>query len=360
MPDPTIAKLRLRHQHLSAPMRGSAADVVRWLGAVQAQDYAGAKWGLGVRLRGIREDAVEQACASGAILRTHILRPTWHFVTPADIRWMQTLTAPHVQALNASMNRKMSLDAATLGRAIKVMCKALGEGRHLTRAELGACLQRAGIVPASGQRLAYIVAHAELEAVLCSGARRGKQFTYALLDDCAPAGRRLDRADALVLLARRYFSSRGPATVHDFARWSGLSVAAARQGLEGVQPELEPIESGGRQHWMPPSRASRSAGQPAALLLSVYDEYISGYRDRTAIGRDEDAKKLGALGNALLHVVVLDGQLAGSWTRSFERERIVIDIRPFARLKGDSRDAVVRAGEAYARFWKLPGELRGL
>ena len=159
-----------------------------------------------------------------------MLRPTWHFVLPRDIRWLLELTGPRVRALNAGMQRKAGLDAAVFRKAEQVLGAALSAGKYLARDELRIELNRAGLRTEGEFRFAYLLMHAELDGLICSGPRRGKQFTYALLDERAPTARTHDREQALVELTRRYFGSRGPATAHDFAKWSGLTVADARRG----------------------------------------------------------------------------------------------------------------------------------
>ncbi len=213
-----IPQLRLRWQHLSSAALNEPIDVVRWLTAVQSQDYYGAKWSLALRLQTAVDADLDALFNAGAILRTHVLRPTWHFVLPEDIRWLLQLTAPRVHAMNAGMYRQLELDGATRQHALSVMARALESGNHLTRPELGQALQKAGIPHAeSGQRLTYIVMSAELDGLLCSGPRRGKQFTYALLDEWVPPAPERSRDEALAELTHRYFRSHGPATVYDFA-----------------------------------------------------------------------------------------------------------------------------------------------
>ena len=237
MSDPTIAHHRLRQQQLAAPRFPTPEEVVAWLGAVQAQDYLGAKWALGLRLPETTDAAIEQAFADGAILRTHVLRPTWHFVAPADIRWMQALTGGRVLAANGYMVRQHGLEEATFQRSNAALAGALTGGNFLTRNELGAALAAAGI-HAEGNRLAYLVMRAELDALICSGPRRGKQFTYALLEERVPPAPALTPEEALAELTRRYFTGHGPATLQDFSRWSGLTVADARQGVDLVGDAL--------------------------------------------------------------------------------------------------------------------------
>src|SRR5713226_2242979 len=223
-----IAHRRLHNQLITRPMFEKPDDVVKWLGAVQAQDYAGAKWALGLRMQGVTDDVIEQAFADGAIIRTHVMRPTWHFVAPADIRWMLALTAPRI---NAYYNRKLELDDAVFRHSNAVLAKALQGGKQLTRSELASVLQLAGIAADNLLRSTYIIMRAELDGIVCSGARRGKQFTYALLDERVPQTRNLDRDEALAEFARRYFTSHGPATLQDFVWWSGLAAADAKAGL---------------------------------------------------------------------------------------------------------------------------------
>src|SRR5262245_48950376 len=232
-----IIRQRLHNQLLSHTKFTQPSQVVAWLGAVQSQDYAGAKWAVAQRTKGLIDSDIEQAFAEGEILRTHVMRPTWHFVTPADIRWLLELTAPRVNAVNAYMYWQLELDDALLRRSNAVIAKTLQGGRMCTRAELGVALAEAGIV-AEGMRLGYIVHRAELDAVVCSGPRRGKQFTYALLDERAPHARRLQRDEALAELTRRYYNGHGPATTRDFVWWSGLTMADATAGLDMVASDL--------------------------------------------------------------------------------------------------------------------------
>src|SRR3989442_2499270 len=227
----SIARRRLHNQHLVSPTLTEAEEVVRTLGAVQAQDYLGARWAIAQRATGLAETDVEGAIAGGAILRTHVLRPTWHFVLPEDVRWMLELTAPRVGAAMAYHNRQLELDAPTFRKGHTALERALRGGNQRTRAELATVLARAGIDVASGQRVGQLLMQAELDRVVISGARRGKQFTYALFDERVPPSPKRDRDEALHDLARRYFATRGPATAEDFAWWSGLSASEARRAI---------------------------------------------------------------------------------------------------------------------------------
>ncbi len=226
---------------------------------------------------------IEQAFTDGAILRTHVMRPTWHFVSPGDIRWLLALTAPRVKAANAYYSRILEIDDALCKYCNDVLTKALIGGKQLTRSELVTVLQKAGIAAGNALRFTYIIMCAELDGIICSGARRGKQFTYALLDERISQARMLDHDEALAELTQRYFTSHGPATVQDFVWWSGLSVSEAKTGLEMASSQLMHDNVDGISYWFSSSTSSDNALAQTAYLLPNYDEYIVGYTDRSAI-----------------------------------------------------------------------------
>src|SRR5262245_47802820 len=234
-----IARRRLSNQRLAGKAHRLPEEVVAWQGAVQAQEYPAARWGLALRTsKGTTDAEVARAVDEGRILRTHVLRPTWHFVTADDIRWMLDLTAPRVRQRMAIYARNQGLESATVSRSLAIFERALGDGQHLIRAELGAHLARAGI-SAKGIRLALLTMFAELEGLICSGAYRAKQLTYASLAERAPNARVLPRDEALAELTLRYFRSHGPATARDFVWWSGLTAVDAKRGLEMIRAKHE-------------------------------------------------------------------------------------------------------------------------
>lgn len=304
-----VAALRLACQGLPAPRFENPGEVVRWLGAVQAQDYAMAKWAVGLRMRRATDDQVEQAFNQGRVLRTHVMRPTWHFVVPEDIRWMLRLTAPRVKAVLARSDPELEITGTLLARCFDIFAGALAGGKALTRTELAAHLARRRIV-ARGRRLGHIMVHAELEGLLCSGPRRRKQLTYTLLEERVPPAREPGRDEALAALVRRYFSSHGPAQLHDFAWWSGLSGADAREALGLVRSDLAEATVGGRTYWYAPRSGAAARPTSTAHLLSIYDEYIVAYRDRSAVSDRRDAERLLSMGNALTAVLVIHGRIA--------------------------------------------------
>jgi hypothetical protein len=346
-----IGRTRLRNQGLDLPRFNTPCEVVAWFGAVQAQEYALAMWALGLRLPGATEAAVERALDDGAILRTHVMRPTWHYVAPADIRWLLALTAPRVNLVNGHMYRRLELDDALFRRSNAVIAQALAGGVQLTRAELGAVLERAGIVT-KGMRLGFIVHRAELDAVVCSGARRGKQITYALLDERAPQARVLPRDEALAELTRRFYTSHGPATVEDFAWWSGLTKADVKLGLELANPDVVPEVIDGKPYWRASAALDASERAPEALLLPPYDEYTIAYRDHRALLEPPFADQPTSV--IFNGVVVIGGKILANWQRRVTNRAVMIEKAPFRPFTATEQDAFVAAAQRFGAFLDLP------
>ena len=352
-----IRCLRLHNQKLSTTDCTTPTEVVNWLGAVQAQDYAGAKWALGQRMKDGSDAMLEKAFTDGSILRTHMLRPTWHFVTQTDICWMLKLTGPRVHAMNAYMYRQSGLDNSTFKKSNSVLEKTLRGGKQYTRTELGSALDRAGI-SAEGVRLGYLMIYAELEGIICSGGRRGKQFTYALLDERAPQAKVLSYEESLAELTSRYFTSRGPASLADFVWWSGLTMVEARKGLELIKPRLRHHIIDGQTFWFAESAPEAKDSAPLVCLLPDYDEYLVGYADRRATFDATHTEKLDARGSVLAqYTIVLDGQVIGTWKRMLKPRQVLVEALAFKTLRKADKQAVAEAADRYGKFHSLPVEL---
>jgi len=356
MPSPTIAPRRLANQHLTGKPFDRPEDVVGWFGAVQAQDYPGAKWAIAQRTRAISDAAIDQVFADGAILRTHVMRPTWHFVRRDDIRWMLELTAPRVHAANAYSYRKFELDHSVFRGSNRAVATALAGRGQLTRTECARVLHEAGIA-ANGLRLGYLMMRAELDGVICSGARRGKQFTYALLDERAPKARKLERNEALAELASRYFTSHGPALLQDFVWWSGLTAADAKHGIRLASNLVEEV-IGGKTYWDGSSPVRPTARVPTGHLLPNYDEFLIAYRDHSPNFRGPLPVDAAALNQMLArHIVVVDGQVVGGWRSAAEHKALRIDATLLVELNRAERACLQTAGERYGRFLGTAVEL---
>jgi Winged helix DNA-binding domain len=356
-----IPAYRLYNQHLSQPNLQLPAQVVGYLGAVQSQDYAGAKWAVAQRTPGLTDAALDQALADGSILRLHVLRPTWHFVTPADVRWMLALSGSRVRALMAYGHRQVGLDAATFKKSHAAVVKALQGGKQLTRTELGVAITRAGVDITDLLRLGHIMGMAELEAIVCNGGRRGKQMTYALMDEWVRPTKPLTRDESLAELALRYFVSRGPATLPDFVWWSGLTTADCKTAIELIKPQLITETLGDQTYWRVESQPSPKEKTPKAYLLPNYDEYVVGYEDRTAIYGDKHNHKLDARGNVLFNnTIVVNGQIRGVWKRTLAKKAVVVEATPFTPFTKAEAQAVTSAAHRYGEFLELPVSVSGL
>jgi len=353
-----LAAARLRAQRLVGPPFKTAVDAVGWFGAVQSQDYPAAKWALGLRVRGATEADIDRLYDQGAILRTHVMRPTWHFVLPEDIGWMLRLTGPKIRQGVAGRYRQLELDERTITRAHGAFAKALAGGKQLTRVELGEVLRAARIAP-DGQRLPHLLSAGELAGLLTSGARRGKQHTFALLEERAPRGRVLDRDEAIGELAGRYFRSHGPAQLRDFAWWSGLTLADSRRGVELAGDALDHREVDGKRYWFDAEAGPAGAVARAAHLLPNFDEYTVGYTDRSAMMHPVHPfrPELFAFSSILANVVTVAGQVVGAWRRAEARAALRVEVRPLARLTGAERTAIDQAGERLGKFLERPVEV---
>lgn len=340
---------RLINQKLLRSEVREAADVVAWLGAVQSQDFPAAKWGLAQRTIGLSNEAIEHAFNAGAILRTHVLRPTWHFVTPADIGWMLTLTAPRVHQCSAHAYRQFELDPRTLSRARTIIARALDDGAQLTRAELAAALGRGGIT-ANGPRLGLLTIDVEINRIMCSGARRARQHTYARFDSRVPRMRPLTREESLAELTTRFFASHGPATLRDYAWWSGLTMRDVKEGVELAKNTLARERVDDLEYWMGLSRCvAGSDPTPCARLLPNYDEYLIAYKDRDLVG----ASHLSAQ-EVYTHQVVIDGQFVGTWKPTAAKDGVRLEMTLRRALTPPEERALRRAVASYGMFVGKP------
>lgn len=353
IPTATILR-RLHAQRLAGEPFATPAEAVAWSGAVQAQEHAEALWSLGMRVRGCDAADVQAACDRGEIVRTHVLRPTWHFVAAADLRWLLRLTSPRIQAKGAGRYRELGLDAGTLARCDELLARVGADGEPRTRAQLRAMLEDAGI-DVSGQRIAHILAHAELQGAICSGPRRGAHHTYLPLDGRVPPAPQRSREGDVAELVLRYFTSHGPATLRDFAWWSGLTIGDARAGLAAVGDLLTTAPDDTGALWITAADAPAGdavAGSSGALLLGTYDEALVAYRDLRNVHAD------GRADNALLHrPIVIDGITTGGWTRRLTRREVAIDAALEGTPSARQRAALARAADRFGAFLGLPARL---
>jgi hypothetical protein len=308
-----IAKHRLVNQQLVKTSFKTAVEMVAWFGAVQAQEYAQTKWSLGLRLPHLKDNDIEKDFKEGKILRTHFLRPTWHFVAAKDIRWMLMLTASRVHGVNSYMYRKLELTAAIFKRCNNILIKTLRGHKQLTRDSINKEFKK-NKIEAEGHRLSYIMMQAELDGIICSGARQGNQFTYSLLEERVPEFKSKNRVEALAELTKRYFTSRGPATIKDFSTWSGLALTDCKNGIEMVKSLFYREVIANREYFFPPGISLHKNQFQKIHLLPIYDEFIMGYKDRSSIMLFK-TKNAPASAFRYDNMIIFDGQIIGTWKR---------------------------------------------
>jgi hypothetical protein len=346
-----IRRLRLRHQQLIDRSFTAPADVVRWFGALQSQGLASCLYAVGLRMQGATEALVERAIADRSIVRSWPMRRTLHCMPGEDARWMVRLLAPRQNVRMNSYYRKAGITHDGLERAGKVLLSALVGGKQLTRSELYQELNGAGIATtavAGAMRGLHILVHWAQAGLICLASRKGKQQTFALLDEWAPAGRNLSGDEALAEMAKRYFRSHGPATERDFAWWAGLTMAEARQGLRLIADSVESVTVLGVKYWlMRGARAPSQRQKNSVLLLPAFDEYTVAYADRTAVS---DEAMLRQMSHGISSNIVIDGRIAGTWKRRLSNNTVGVSYRLLRRLTRYEQDGLTRAIEEYGRF----------
>ena len=355
-----IARRRIRNSRLTGDRFTAPDEAVRWHLAMQAQEYGPAMWSIGQRSKRSRQDDVDRALTEGTIVRTHVLRPTWHFIARDDIRWLLALSGPRVQRGNAGRYRQLGLDARTLARAEKVIASALEGGNRLTRDELAAVLEQRK-VDREGQRMPYFLMHCELEAVISSGGREGKQQTYALFDERVPVdGARFEREEALVELVRRYLRSHGPATVKDLSWWSGLTMSDIRAALGSLAEEVGSDEIDGLTIWSVSSeRRRRAPAARGAHLLQTYDELVVGYTESRFHGdtSGELARQAWSDRSFPTGLFLLHGRIGGHWRRTIEAKRLRVAMHTYRKVTAADAEVLESAATRLGRFVGLPVEL---
>lgn len=356
-----IGMTRLANQRIIDRPFTQPAEVVAWLGALQAQDYLGALWSIGLRMAGSRiegtpqptEALIEEVLADHTIVRTWPMRGTLHFVAAEDVCWLLQLLTPRQIKQSAGRYRQLELDEPTFAQSQAVFAKALEGGKELTRDELMQALQQAGIAT-TGQRGYHMLARAAQDGLICFGARIGKQQTFTLLAEWVPTSEPLPRDEALAKLAQRYFTSHGPATVYDLARWAGITVTDARRGVAGVDGTLVCETIGEQEYWLPQSKPAVVEEVEPVYLLPGFDEFVLGYGDRSAILDPAYADLICPGGNGVFSpTVVIDGQIRGTWRRTLKTKAVAVEWTPFASFTIAEEANLAAAAQRYGDFLGL-------
>jgi len=345
-----IPTYRLYSQQIKESRLTTPAQVLFWLGAIQGQDYAGALWSIGLRLPHATKTDVEQAISDKAIVRSWLMRGTLHFVAAEDLRWMLKLVAPRNVTGQRARDQQLGLDEKIYAKCYDVLAKALQGSKMLTRGEAMATVERAGI-STQGQRGYHILKRAARDCLLCFGPIRAKQQTFVLLDEWLPKTKEISQEEALTKLARQYFQSRGPATIDDFIWWSGLLRADARSGLEVIKNELQHEIIDGQEYWFSPHSIAAKVQKPSTYLLPGFDEYILGYKNRSAVLDPQYNQRICPGGNGMfLGTVVIDGQVVGTWRKAITKNAVELVTTPLVESENGAGLDVEGAAGKYRAF----------
>jgi hypothetical protein len=344
-----ITASRLVSQQIEKTNFKTAEEIVGWMGAMQAQDYSMVKWAVGVRLPNSTDRVIEAAINNGEIIRMHLLRPTWHLVSAKDIYWMLELTAPQIKATLKSRHKELGLSETIITKSNTVIKKALRDGKHLTRNELVAELEKNRIMT-NENRASHLLLQAELDGIVCSGATKGKNQTYALLEERVPKTKSLSREKALAKLARQYFASHCPATLQDFIWWSGLSVSDAKQALEIAKSDLFSKKIGSHIYWFTNFSSISKKDAEDVHLLPAFDEFIISYQDRSAALPFEKHNKAVSNNGIFRPVIVVNGQVMGIWKRTIKKDKVIVETEFFNQPSKATINQIEKATEQYGCF----------
>jgi len=351
-----IPTLRVINQQIGGSKFKSAKEAAGWMAALQAQDYNMSKWAFGIRIAGSTEETINREINSGNIIRTHLLRPTWHFVSADDIYWILGLTAPNIKAAMRSRDRQLGLTDTVVNKCKSVIEKALAKENHMTREELINVLIEAGI-DTGENRASHILMRAEIDGLICSGKQKGNKITYTILKEWAPETGKINRDEALMKLACRYFTSRGPASLQDFIWWSGLSTGDSKLALELNRSNLlsEKIEN--QTYWFSDSPLENKTLSDMIYLLPAYDEFILSYRDRRATLDFTEHKKAVSDNGVFYPVIVLNGKVIGTWRRNLAKTRLKLETTLFKEGGEDLFKKISEASLRYSDFINKDPEL---
>jgi hypothetical protein len=344
-----IRKLRLINQQIALQKYKTPGEVVSWLGAVQAQDYLGSLWALGLRLPEATEKDIENALVEGKVVRTWPMRGTLHFVSPSDIRWMLKLLTPRVIKGAKSRYKQLELDETIFVKCSEILTNALKGGKQLTRPEFYKLLAHSNILTHNSRGL-HILGHLAMKGVICFGPRKEKKQTIVLLDEWIPKSKDFESEEALAEITKRYFTSHGPASLQDFIWWAGLTVAEAKRGLEIVKKDFKNEFIEGRQYWFSKNIEIPKVLKNAAFLLPAFDEYLVSYKYRDAALNPINTKKVNAGGGILNPAIIINGQVVGTWKRTLKKQEAIVQKYTFGKFTETENQLLGEATVQYNKF----------
>jgi hypothetical protein len=350
-----ILQLRMQNQQLLTKNHDRPDEVVGALAAVQAQDFLSAKYAIGVRLENQTDADIETAIRERTIVRTWLMRGTLQLVAAEDIRWLLSVFGPRVLQMCASRYKRLELNEQVLAKCHAIFREVLHGGVQLTREALAEALAKEGIdTSGADHRLAHIFQHASYHQLICAGSRQGNQYTFTLLDDHVPASRIMDPDEALGELAKRYFTTRGPATLKDFMWWTGLSATTLKKGIERAGKALDPVEIAGETHWLASGGAQMLKSVDQTLLLPAFDEYVLAYRNRSAVLDPEYNARVITKNGLFNPVVVQHGKVTATWKRTIKKSHVELEFFPFRKFTSKNIESLEPTVEAYGKFLEKP------
>lgn len=344
-----VSLQRISNQQIGGSEFRTVKEIANWMGALQAQDFLMSKWAFGIRLRKSTESTIDNAINSGDLIRTHLLRPTWHFVSSDDIYWILELTAPRIKAAIGFRDRQLGLTAQIFNKSNSIIERALSGGNHLTRDELISELVKGGI-ELGENRASHILVRAETDGLVCSGKLKGAKPTYALLGEWVPVKNLRSHEESLKELARRYFRSRGPATLKDFSWWSGLTLKDSKHGLEMNKAELESKVIEDLTFWFGESQGFPERTANEIYLLPAYDEFLIGYSDRRASITAGNHGKAVSNNGIFYPTIVQNGQILGTWKRKIKKGSLLIETSLFEPDNIFPEDLFSKVAASYSGF----------
>ena len=349
MTEKNIPNLRLIAQQIADPEFHSPQETVSWMGAMQAQDFNMAKWAIGLRLKGNTEEQIDAAINSAGIIRTHVLRPTWHFVSASDVHWMLDLTASRIKKSMEGRLKQLELDNKLLKKSNRIIEKKLEKCYYATRKELIAELNHAKIIT-NENRASHIFLNAELNKLICSGKMKGKEITYAFLEQRVDSPQKISRPESLAKLAAKYFQSHNPATLKDFVWWSGLTITDAKRGIEMIQNEFCCEKINGIDYWISKSAADFKKLKSGFFLLPSFDEFLIGYTDRSAAIETGHQSKAFSKNGIFWPTVIANGKVKGIWKRETKKDTVSITIQFFDSKQQPAKNTLKREAQKLGTF----------
>jgi hypothetical protein len=344
-----ISHYRLVSQKLYKTTSCTPQEIVRHLGAMQAQDYSMAKWAIGSRCNA-SEKEIEEAINSAQIIRTHILRPTWHFVAADDIYWMLDISAPQVKRFTISAGKKYGFDIKKLYQINAEIEKMLNGNNHMTRDEI---MQELNIKKTSSADFlsAAIMMNAELDGLVCNGRMKGKQITYALLEERVTKPKtKLTKEEGLAKLAKRYFESHGPATLLDFSWWSGFSPTICKSSINAIELQLNSIDIENQTYWFGKDISGETNFRESVHFLPAFDEILISYKTREASILLEHQSKAFTNNGIFKPIILENGKVIGTWKRTIKKDHAKIETQFFNETENHKKAILFEGTKAFENY----------